>query len=180
MNAPTPHGGWQYPQPAAPRPPVSWWKRPVTWIAGLLVLVAILVVIVVVLLNDSDKEGTSASGSDASSRTITTQVDSTMFPNVTQAQFEEAVTATCRLFRGRVGDGTPSAQAFASFIRVSSRDVLVQNGWIRHTNSTPFDEATLKNQEVTLELAAFQGPNGPCSGYEDSFNQVAEYLQQLP
>jgi len=56
----------------------------------------------------------------------------------------------------------------------------VRNGWIAPTNNTADDQAMIENQEVTLESAAFQGPDGPCSGYEDSFNQVASYLDRIP
>lgn len=177
MTSPTPHGGWNYAQPPQPpkRPPV---RSPAVWIAAMVVVIVALVVGLVVVLGQQDDGDSSTTGRP--SDVVTFTVDPAMFPGVSQAQFEAAVTQTCQSFKARVGDGTPSAYAFATFIRVSSREVLVRNGWIAHTNNTAYDQAMLKNQEVTLEAAAFQGPNGPCSGYEDSFNQVASYLAPMP
>ena len=179
MNHPTPQGGWNYSQPAAPEPKRAPWRSPTVWIAALVVVILALVVFLVVVLGQKgDNESSTSTGRP--SDVVTFTVDPTMFPGVSQPQFEAAVTQTCQSFRARVGEGTSSAYAFATFIRVSSREVLVRNGWIAHTSNTANDQAMIKNQEVTLEAAAFQGPNGPCSGYEDSFNQVANDLNQMP
>lgn len=148
------------------------------WIAALVVVVVALgIILAVVLSQNGDDSSTTA---DRPSDVVTSTVDPTLFPGVSQAQFEAAVTQTCQSFRARVGEGTSSAQAFATLVRVSSREVLVRNGWIAHTNNTAYDQGILKNQEIALEVAAFLGPNGPCSGYEDSYNQVVDFLAPMP
>lgn len=179
MTSPTPQGGWNYSQPPPQPRKRAPWRSPTVWIAALVVVVVALVVVLVVVLGQKS-DGESSTSTGRPSDVVTFTVDPTMFPGVSQPQFEAAVTQTCQSFRSRVGDGASSAYAFATFIRVSSREVLVRNGWIAHTNNTAYDQGMLKNQEVTLEAAAFQGPNGPCSGYEDSFNQVGTYLNQMP
>lgn len=179
MNSPTPQRGWNYSPLPAPAPKRAPWRSPTVWIAALVVVIVALVVVLAVVLGQKT-DGDSSTSTDRPSDVVTFTVDPTMFPGVSQPQFEAAVTQTCQSFRARVGEGTSSAYAFATFIRVSSREVLVRNGWIAHTSNTANDQAMIKNQEVTLEAAAFQGPNGPCSGYEDSFNQVANDLNQMP
>ena len=147
-------------------------------VVGLCALV--FVVVVVVVVTRASPPDSSNDGANKTSAAYGVTMDPAVFPEASQSEFDAAVRTTCDSARRLIKDGTTSAMAFATFIRTSSRETIVKNGWVQHTNDSQYDHAMVKNQEVALETTAFFGPSGPCSDYEDSYNQVSDILNSMP
>ncbi|MFC0313655.1 hypothetical protein ACFQNE_02670 [Gordonia phosphorivorans] len=160
-------------------PPATapWWRqRSVAVLAGIVVAASLATVIAVAATGGGDS---SESTSQATEQPSFPAVNSSLFPGVSQAEWEEAATTTCTRFKSQYRDRDISLNNIATYIRVSSREVIIRNRW--HVQggamSVPPDE--LIGLEEALEEVTFEGPLAPCGQYSSQYRQAQSELDAL-